>query len=449
MNPPLALSDLFATPSAEREAWLADVFVRPPGAETCFDDESVIVYGLPGAGKTALRLGIQRMAPTNTLVIPWLPEPIHQSEIGSPLAFLALRQAIQRLIEHIPQNPELSSKLKQAPTWTHTALAWFLREYLPLEPVFFIQTQAGHLDSAMLDWYTEILQKPAVTIFTANSSHNDQLRMLVNLLSQAGIQQVWWMVDGLEKWGRDSSQGIHILVEAMLSTLAIFEVPRLVFKIFAPERLRETFVQTSGVARDRLKQFSLQWNQETLTNLVEKRLQAGLQNSQAGLENLCGDPEFITWLSQYAGRNPRTWLGLTHPFIEAIQANVTHLSKEAWYEIARQFPPKLKLFPERQEVKIGEAVYSIDSADGFKILLYLSTRPGQICPLEEVHYLGIKGLQKIPAINEPEWVHKDYWRPALDTTLYRLRQKLEWDSSNPVYLLTHPRRGLELTHVDA
>lgn len=449
MSLPLALSDLFATPAAEREAWLADVFVRPPASETCLDNKSVIVYGLPGSGKTALRLSIQRLAPTDTLVIPWSPEPLNQTETGSVMAFQALRQAIQRLVEHIPQNADLSQKLQQAPAWTHTALAWFLREYLPLDPVFFIQTQAGRLDSAAIDWYTEILQKPAVTIFTANSSHNDQLRMLVNLLTHADIQQVWWMLDGLEKWGKDANQDVHVLVEAILSTLAIFDVPRLVFKIFAPERLRETFAQTSGIARDRLKQVSLRWSEETLKRLLEKRLQAGLKNSEAGLRNLCSDPDFFTWLSCYGGQNPRAWLGLARPFVEAMQVIGSPLSKNVWTELAHKFPPKLKLLSERQEVKIGEAIYSVDSADGFKILKYLSARSGQICSLEEVHYLGIQGLPKIPAINEPEWAHKSFWRPALDTTLYRLRQKIELDSGNPVYIVTHPRRGLELVHAES
>jgi len=449
MNQSLTSRDLFSTLSAEQETWLADVFVWQTAAETCLGNEAMLIYGAPGSGKTALRLEVQRLAPENTLVISWLPEPLAQPESGSVMAFKALRQAVQRLVEQIPKNLSISRKLQQAPTWTHTALAWFLREYLPLEPTFYVQTQSGQLDAAAISWYQEILQQPAVKIFAENSSIHDQLRILVSLLSWADIQQIWCMVDGLEKWGGASMQETQALVEAMLSTLAIFDMPRFIFKIFAPERLRKNFSQTSGAARDRLKQINLQWNEETLKALIEKRLQAGLRNPDAQFQNLCTDPEFFTWLSWYGGRNPRAWLGLIRPFIDAMQLNDGPLGEETWHEISRKFPPKLKLISDRQEVKIGEAVYAIDSADGFKILQYLANRPGQICPLEEIYYCAVQGLQKIPAYpTDAKWVGKASWRPALDTTVYRLRQKIEWNAGAPVYLLTHPWRGLELLHTD-
>jgi DNA-binding response OmpR family regulator len=108
--------------------------------------------------------------------------------------------------------------------------------------------------------------------------------------------------------------------------------------------------------------------------------------------------------------------------------------------------PRLRLIPERQEVQIGERIEPIISETEFKLLLYLYQRPGKICSLEELYFCALKGMAYIPGQRDKDWVHKSVWRAILDTAIYRLRKRIEPSAQTPVYLVTHPRLGLELRH---
>ena len=447
MTLPQSASALFAIPSAEREPWLADVFVWASGFEQVVDNESAVIYAAPGAGKTALRLWAQRSAPADVLVVTWLPEPVTDVEPSTPLAQTALRQAIQALVERVAQDEQISARLQQTPAWVGMALAWFLRTYLPLEAAFYMRSQASGLSAETVAWYLALLENDPVQIFKPDSTQNDQLRILMSILQLAGFQHVWWMVDGLEKWHSQADRAVRALIESLLSTLAIFDLPRFVFKVFAPESLQEVFEKTSGIARDRLKLIKFTWSEANLTKLVEARLEMGLSQPGFRLARLCPDPDFYNWLCKYGGSNPRAWISLMRPFIERFEMANAPLSPQDWQRIAHESPPPLRLFPERQEARLGEYSISIDSSDGFKILQYVHRHAGQLCSLEEVYFCGLKGMEKPPGLRDTGWEHKSLWRPALDTSLYRLRKRLEWDSSNPVYLVTQPRRGLELRYV--
>lgn len=439
-------SALFATPTAEHEARLEDVFISNSFVDLCLANESTLVYGAPGTGKTALRLMVERSAPAPALVVPWSPQPVSGASYGTPLAQAAIRQAIQALVERMARSEEICQRLQTAPAWAGLALAWFMREYLPLDPAFYIQSQRAHFSDEQACWYLELLQKPPVSIFKPDSTQNDQLRMLMNILQQAGFQTVWWMGDGLEKWPSQSGQAIVTLVEAMLSTLAIFDAPRYFFKLFVPANLQDVLSATSASARDRLKTYQLHWDAGDLAALLEKRLQVGFSNPEMHLTDLCSEPAFFEWLETYGGKNPRARLNLLRPFVERFESAPAPAPLTDWRLIARRRPPRLRLVEARQEIWLGEHPVSIDSADGFQILKFLYRRPRQICSLDEIYYCGLRGLEKPPRLQDPAWEPKARWRPALDTTIYRLRKKLEWEPSSPVYLVTHSHKGLELAH---
>lgn len=449
MDSRLTLFTLFSTLSAERETWLDHVFVCTPQAEVCFTNQSTIIYGDSGMGKTALRLYLKKNIPSDTLAISWSPEPLAFSTPGTPVAQAAMRQALQALFEQVVQNPEIHEHFQQAPAWVQTALAWFLRAYLPMEPMFYVQTQAAKLDEDALAWYDKILQSDAVDLFRTGHSQNDELRALVLLFKQAGYQQVWWLIDGLEKWPTNTERGtaIQVLIESLLSTLAIFDIPSLHFKVFISEPMRGYFEKTGGVGRDRFNPVRLVWSEEQLQTLLVRRLAKGLEKEKFSLAQLCTDSGWQKWLYQYGGQNPRTWLNLARPFVEKFASVRRPLTTDEWNLIARQSPPPLHILIDRHEIQLGEHVVSVESGDGFKIIQYLAENLNKICSLEEIYFCGIKGLEKIPALQDDKWEHKSLWRPALDTTLYRLRQKLEWDAGNPIYLVTHPRRGIELKHL--
>lgn len=446
MNLPEQPFALFGNLKAEQEPWLLQVFVQGVNRKKYQDNEPFIIYGPPGSGKTALRFFLQQQAPSNVLTVPWTPEPISTGATGTSLAQAVMRQAIQALLDWLVTNGQLAARLRQPPTWAATALAWYLRRYLPTDASFYIESRGADLAQNEIDWYLALLEKPEIAIFKEDASLNDQLRMLMRVLNLAQYQSVWWMVDGLEKWPPQSENYLMAMMEALLSTLSVFEVPRYVFKLFAPDAYREFIHSSSGVTRNRILEFDLRWTPQLLTRLLENRLSVALNQPGFGLTDLSPAPDFCAWLQRHAGENPRAWLSLTSSLVEKFQAQKRPLLPADWNQVVQllQEQPRLRLIIERKEIKIGDTTISLGSEDGFKLLLYLYQRPGKICSLEEIYFCALQSLDHIPRKQDKEWVHKSVWRPALDTTIYRLRQKIEPLSSNPIYLVTHLRKGLEL-----
>ncbi len=442
----LRIAPLFEMPSAEREPWLDEVFVRHTIFEKLLTSESIIVHGAPGIGKTALRVMLQKLAPSDKLVIPWLLEPVSNSEASTTLAETSIRQAIKALLENIVPNPEIAVRLRQAPPFVGNAIHWFLQEYLPYDLEFYIEMQSAALQNESLTWYRRLLNQPTAKILRDHATQNDHLRILTNVFQKMGFSQIWWLVDGLEKWTIYSGNNVLAIMESVLSKLSLFDKQEIAFKFFIPESFKDEINKTNAVLRERLLPDEFIWNTEELVTLLEKRLSVGLNQPGYRLTQLCHDDDFLRWMEKYAGSNPRAWISRLRPFAEYFENTGKPLEEQDWQTVAHVSPPPLHVYSERREVRIGEFSIAIESQDSLKILLYLQQRTGQICSLEEVYFCGIKGLPKPPGVRDEGWEHKDIWRPALDTTLYRLRKKLEWDPSRPVYLVTHPRRGLELLH---
>jgi DNA-binding winged helix-turn-helix (wHTH) protein len=283
----------------------------------------------------------------------------------------------------------------------------------------------------------------------------DQIRLLLGLLKQAGYQGAWLTIDGLEKWPTNNAKRIEQMLEALLSSLAVFdpkipqtpESPVWIFKFFVPLSIKDTLEQTSGINRHRAKGLKLRYKEKQLQELLSKRVRLHTMNTFQFPE-LSQDKAFFEWFDRYAGENPRAWLRLGYPFIESYLKSKFPLSPEAWKEIVHQKPPQMRLDLLNQQIWVGEHRLEIISPTEFCILGYLYQHKERVCSLEEIYYHCIENMEHIPRKDEAKWVHKDIWRPALDTTVWRIRQKLEPNSKKPIYLLTVPRKGLRLHHAD-
>jgi hypothetical protein len=438
--------EVFAVQNAEQEPWLEQVFIQPEEYDRYASNRSAIIFGAPGSGKTALRLALAREAGEHILVVPWSPNPPEKETdaCGTPLLNLVMKQALQACAETIVLKSGMSARYAQANGWVSDSLRWFLQNYLPFGPEFYIQSQAFGLKDDEIKWYMDLFARPAQNIMDESLGNQARIRLLLATLKRAGFEKLWLMIDGLEKWPAGSTGCIDEMLDSIFSTLAVFENPDLVFKFFLPESMKDALEKTAGVERHRVETFTLKWDAARLESVLAKRLAFLCSDQDLSRSVLCSDPEFAKWLSTYGGSKPRAWLKLAKPIVDAWQRAGTALKPEEWRAIAASHAPQLRLDSKGRQVWVGERSVLINSPTEFRILMYLYENRERVCNMEELYYHCIAELNGIPEKDDAKRIDKVVWRRALDTTLWRIRQKLEPDPEHPVYLQTRPRQGYQL-----
>ena len=263
---------LFNTLKAENEPWLGDVFVPLPVFERLKENHSTILYGEPGTGKTTLRLELKKQQEQGIFSVLWKPEPIlEDSAKGTALAHQAMRQALRACVESLILEGGLPGRLREPSSHIVSALHWFLQKCLPYNPGFYIQSQADQLTRDESQWYSKFLEQSFPPIITEQTSLKDQIRLLVMILRQAKYEQLWLTIDGLEPWTPlQAGEQVMALLDAILSTLVIFDVPGVAFKFFLPVSLKGDLQKTTGVERHRAEQIQLDWSVEDLRAVLEK-----------------------------------------------------------------------------------------------------------------------------------------------------------------------------------
>lgn len=445
------VASLFSTLKAENEPWLGEVFVSLPVFERLQEERSTILYGEAGSGKTAIRLELTKQAGQKAFTAFWQPEPILETQAtGTPLAQEAVKQALQACTENLVLEGNLPRRLGEPAAHIASALQWFLKNYLPFEAAFYIQDQANRLPQDNVQWYLKLLEQSFPGIVKEQSSLKEQLRLMLAVLRAAKYERLWLMVDGLERWTpRQMAGQVEALLEAVLSTLVFFDLPDVAFKLFLPAHLKNTLHKTSGVERHRSGEADLTWSPDTLRKMVENRLACALSSKKVSLASLCDEDQFLNWLKEYGGASPRAWLRFTAPLVVEFQKNGKRLTPSQTHKFIRQHPAPLRLRPERSEIWLGEKCVANSSALEFRVLEYLVAHPEKLASLEELYYYAYKGLNLPPDKGEPEWAPQETWRGAMDNVLMRIRQKIEPDPKNQIYLVTHHGKGVELLHRDA
>jgi hypothetical protein len=449
-NAPPAES-LFKTLKAENEPWLGDVFVSLPAFERLRENGSTILYGEAGSGKTAMRLALTREQREKTFTALWMPEPILENPAsGTVFAQQAIKQALGACVESLVLEGNLPQRLGEPSGHIASALQWFLRNHLPFDAVLYIQDQANRLSQDDLQWYQKLLeQSPPSVIKEQTSSLNNQLRLLLLILRAAKYERLWLVIDGLERWTpRGLREQIEALLEAILSTLVFFDLKEAAFKFFVPLTFKNALHKTSGVERYRSIETDLAWSADSLREMLEKRLTYALASKKVSLASLCDEEEFLNWLKEYGGASPRAWLGFTAPLVTEYQKHGKRLTPAQTREFILQHPAPLRLHHERREVWLGEKRITSCSTLEFRVLEYLSARLGKITPLDELYYYAYKELNAVPDKGAPDWAHPKTWRGAMDNVLMRIRQKIEPDPKNPLYLVTSHGKGVELLHTE-
>lgn len=443
--------DLFDTLRAEDEiAWLGRAFLSPPGFDTMRGMRSVIVFGEEGSGKTALRLRLieaARETPGTVapLVVEWqagVQEEAEGEVFVKRFVDEILDLTAQALAAYLIRQPE---RFTQASRFAQEGMVWLIHHCLRTDKELLqmrLESEGGAEGMACL---SEILNRVAKTLVSPNATYPRQMTEVVRTLSAAGFSGLWVMMDGLDAWLTLEAAALGKMLTALFSSLTLFDIPGFAVKVMAPLRMKNLVSTATGLTRRRFEIFELSWLAENLRTLCERRLALALGREAFSLADLSVDSGLLPWLEKYGGTSPRGWLEFLRPFLDAYLAQPQQrpLTPEATVDLQHRFPPRLRMDAALKNVFLGHFWVQGLSESSLSILRYLYAHPERACDKEELYYCGLRGLERLPRVfTDPGWEDPKTIEGVMDTALWRLRQGLEPDPRQPIYIVSHRGKGI-------
>jgi hypothetical protein len=440
---------------AEDEPWLSACFVPPPEFERLAGNNSVIVFGEPGSGKTAICRQLQACnrrddGPPVRLMTEWQPTPLTPG--AQPDLAWVRRQAMQildacavALARYLVSYPQ---DYTHAAEWVQGRLTWFIQRFtlgdssLRLGPLIEGPSEGAALVRA-------ILTSPVRDVLYEDAAPRDVINELLGALSRLELGGLWVMTDGLEGWMQADPDALTRELRAFLSTLELFEHAALAYKIFLPLHLKADLSRATGPTRRRLDHYTITWDTSLLQQIVEKRAALAVGKSKLRLNDLCNAPDLPTWLEKVGGTSPREWLDQIQPLVEHYlsQGKAQTIDADTWMPLRYKRPPHLYLDDATRRVVIGGREVSLEDvpAKAFEMLRYLYQHGGQVVSKAELYFLAYRGLEKVPRSQSDKGYEspKEY-EGVVDTNLWRLRKAIEPDPSTPVLLVTKRGHGVVL-----
>ncbi len=445
---------------------------------------SIIVYGQPGSGKTALRRALEYRALSlipARLIVHWRPTlPADALTTGTLAARTQLAQAMDAcaiaLLKHLADSP---AAYGQAPDWAQQTLTWFIHRYsndLPGQ-ITFLSDRARGSSQALV---RQLATRPNREILAADAPLDAVVARLTEALGTIGLEGIWVMADSVEGLTEIEPERLASALTAFLSCLAYFEQSPLFYKLTLPIALQSRLNTSSSIVRGRVFLHQLAWTADHLKQIVERRLAlvtgkddfklgdiyspSPSKRQSAQITKRPKRPKINpvqAWLAGCGGAVPRGWLNYASPLASAClqlraQQQIRSLTCQEWLEARGRVPLMLSLDQQTGLVHIGWRTIDRLSPLEQSVLQYLMANHGRICTKEELYenaYLaseqaGLKASQlsetqpKLP--ERPSLKSKGGYNSVIDTVLWRLREAIEPDMDNPVFLLTSKGQGVVL-----
>ena len=445
--------NLFQSLRAEEEPLLGACFVPPRGYEYIAGDTSVVVLGEAGSGKTALykmlrQHSVDESGKPARLLIEWRPQPALEKNEQNNLS-AARRLTLQMLdacaltlVEHLTK---FHSVLEQAPPWARMRLLWFIHRSLQgdldarLEPVLSGQQSLELLTKIQGVSPDAVLYEP---------SPEQLIGELLTGLQGIGLAGIWIMADGFGGWAETEPEVLGFNLKAFFSALSLFEDQRLNFKFFVPAPLEPAMMRASGMLRRRVTPYHLQWETAELMQIVEKRLALVHGREQVHLREICNAPSLPDYLERIGCNSPREWLDQVQPLLHYyIENNLkTPINEEAWKKLCHQHPPHFWMDEIGHSVRVGGREIPLNNVPptAYKMLRYLYHHAGKVVSKEELYFLVNLGLDRIPRPGDEKYESPKEYSGLVDTSIYRLRQAIEPNPSDPIILQTVRGHGVRL-----
>lgn len=450
-------TDIFADLRAENETrWLADLYIRPQQISSMLGMRSCLFLGESGSGKTSLRYALAREnldqdGRPRSLVADWrfAPPPLglQGSDLASECADRIFQVCARALLAQIGMQPQRAAA---APKWVLNVLRRLLHTYLHSAWEDEIERLSPQIEPEGANFLAALGEAAPAAASRLPLRAPEVIAQFADVATQLGYEGIWVMVDDLEPWFEIDQEHTAHCAKALLGTLALFEVPAFSIKIFAPAALQPLLGAGGGVGRRRLDAYTLRWSEQELQAVLERRLSLLHDRRPFALCDLCAGDTLLARLRRYGGGNPRGWLRLARPFVEAYdrQESSGPLPPAASAAIAEADPPLLQIDALTNQVYLGFTQVSGLSQSSLRLLLYLYRQQTTICPRSELYYCGHLNLDHEPhSAHDEHWESPAAWSHVLDSALSRLREQIEPNPKQPRYIITVRNAGIRLQYV--
>jgi hypothetical protein len=373
----------FAHTNADEEERLPEYFVSPPYFESAFGNpakpKSFIVFAPRGGGKSAQRRMIElRSADNNILAITYDNfDFIDVSKASDVKIHHHLRRIIRfiltGLLVSLHSNSQAGTLLSKEDKQIFLKLAAeHLGDIKSTDLTIALESLKGFKDKFRdfwNDWIPAIgfgmqavlkLLKPIQDLgdnvsslarfqdpdFKASDSLKFQLKLLVDLSQKLGWKSIYILVDRVDE---ASTTGNNVkdsfaLLEPLLRDLSLLEFPGIAFKFFLWDQLQPLCKDV--VRTDRVKQEGLDWDDQMLTAMWEKRLSAYSARNIKRLNQISAPliPYSVDDLCMiFSNHSPRDLIRLGDQILaeqQEIDPNSTSIIEAAVYKAADKFCSK-------------------------------------------------------------------------------------------------------------
>lgn len=481
----------FGSNEADREAFLPEYFVDTGHYDALRGDpahpRTTIVFAPRGGGKSALRVMLSSQCrPTalksDVLAITYTDfDPIIEAA-GNDTSRVTAKHHIHRILKHgaealwatLVRDEELAARF---PPEACSRFKWLCSTYHPglLAPPAIKRQLESLIDKweGSLVWssfqiavrdrqLSELLQDhahrnhPCVQLIArvvdaqpepvaeGVSSSLDLFNGFIELATIIGIQAVYVLIDRVDeiKVTAGSAEAMADLVEPLMANLPLMEFASCAFKFFLPHEARETLINRSTIRRDRLQLLEVVWDESSLERLLRERLLAFSGGGLKSLGPLCAgalglgiDEELI----RGADRSPRRLLRLGELLFLvhcSRPTGMTRLVQDDWDTAVAIFQqehvPLLRPDPHKQQVYVGARTVELTGME-YKFLFFLYENKGW-CDKETL----------ASHVWEAEEGITDQ---AISRLARRIREKIEPDPGQPIYLITERGSGFWLKHI--
>ncbi len=371
----------FNTWIAEDEKELDNWFVRPPFIKTIMGDSgglklllrpaSNLIFGVPGSGKTALRIMVERQLLKRTrhaLVLRYVNFTIPLLSSSRPSLSDHVEELLKLgtigLLGFWQEFPDSYLQLKVSEKAELAGLAFRYYDNMPpeakhlytykLSPV--VSRISGVIKTGtktVVDAYNATVSVLKLQKIEPNSWASDnpkapdqgdpylRLQRFWSLAKAMGVESIWILVDGVDEAPnvREGEAICNCIVEFLLAQ-SIMEFRQndeqvICFKVFLtkPEQV-QPLLDEAGFRRDRVKSEVISWTRRELDEALSRRLAYFSYDKVLTFDNICDASAAGTHdrLLDESKLRPRTLFRMGHEIFAAFQRK----NEKATYKIDKQ-----------------------------------------------------------------------------------------------------------------